>query len=852
MKLTTFLFIFLSVIGWGYSQTQNTPPDLSLNYQVPVEYVIADIKVEGAPHLNHATLISISGLKIGDKVSIPGDVFSNAIKKLWKQKIIGNVKIEVSKIEGEKIYIVLQIKERPRLSTYTISGVRKSENTDLKDKIGFIRGQVLSDALKKNATFSIQKYFEEKGLFNTSIKVTERKDSTLKNHVRLNFHIKKGKHVKINQMTINGNSLITHKEVKKQLRDTKEKRWWRIYKRSKYIKKDYTADKQALVAYYNSLGFRDAVIISDSVYVVEGSDNKLLNIDIKIEEGKKYYFRDIAWSGNYIYKEKILRKVLGIKKGDIFNQELLDARLNFNPNGPDVSSLYLNNGYLFFNVTPIEIRVEGDSIDLEMRVYEGNIATIGEIRVMGNTKTSDHVLLREIRTLPGDEFSRADLIRTQREIAQLGYFDPEQIGIIPIPNPQTGTVDIEYRVVEKPSDQLQLSGGWGGFSGFVGTLGLVFNNFSLRNIGKFRNWDPLPSGDGQRFSMSVQANGLRFQSYNMSFTEPWLGGRKPNSFTISLNHSVSRSLDNDFKELGSLRVTGATISLGRRLKWPDDWFTLSNSISFMHYNVNNFTSASSLCSDCDANNLSFNTTLSRNDIGTNPQFPTQGSSISLSLSLTPPYSAFNKNILEKTGDDRYEWIEYHKWMFDFSNFIKLTGNNKKESDIFSQNQKQERPFVLHTRAHFGAIGMYNSQLGVGPFERFTLGGSGLTGFNTGSWLLGLDVIGLRGYGDNTVAPQPNVAGIIYNKFVAELRFPIVTQGVATIFLLGFAEAGNNWDDYKEYNPFNVKRSYGLGARIFMPAFGMIGIDYGVGIDKIPGAPDANGGQFHFTIGQQIR
>ncbi len=851
MKLVTFLFIFLGVIGVGYCQLNNInfPP---LNYKAPKEYTIADIKVQGANNLDDAALISISGLKVGDKISVPGDNFSNAIKKLWKQKLVGDVKISIAQAQGDKIYLIIQIKERPRLSFYNITGVRKSESSDLKDKIGFIRGQVLSAALKKNATFSIEKFFESEGYFNTSIKITEKADTTLDNHVRLNFHVTKGQKVKVNTININGNVLITDKQLKKQLKNTKERKSWRIYKRSKYIKEDYKVDKKALINYYNTLGFRDATIIKDSIYVIDGSDNKLVNIDLTIEEGKKYYFRDITWSGNYVYDERKLRKVLGIRKGDIYNKQLLDSRLNFNPNGPDISSMYLDNGYLFFNVNPVELRVEGDSIDIDMRIYEGNIAKVRDIYISGNTKTSDHVLLREIRTLPGDEFSRADLIRTQREIAQLGYFDPEQIGIIPVPDPVTGTVDIEYRVVEKPSDQLQLSGGWGGFAGFVGTLGVVFNNFSLRNIFDGSSYDPLPSGDGQRFSLSLQANGRRFQSYNMSFTEPWLGGHKPNSLTLSFNHSISRILDADNNQTGALRVSGATLSLGRRLRWPDDWFTLSNSLSFLHYDVDNYNFASGLCTNCEANNFSFNTTISRNDIGTNPQFPTQGSSISLSLNLTPPYSLLDKSIEERVGDARYQWVEYHKWMFDFSNFLKLTGNNKKETDIFSQNKKQERPLVLNTRAHFGAIGMYNSRLGVGPFERFDLGGSGLTGFSQGSWLLGLDVIGLRGYEDNSVSPQPNVKGILYNKFVTELRFPIVTQGVATIFVLGFLEAGNTWDDYSKYNPFDIKRSYGVGARIFMPAFGMIGVDYGVGIDNIPGNPNAGGGQFHFTIGQQLR
>ncbi|MCP4521866.1 MAG: outer membrane protein assembly factor BamA [Cytophagales bacterium] len=857
MKLTAFLFAFLSLIVLGYAQ-QGNPSYISIDYQRPAEYVIADIKVEGINYLDKQGLLSLSGLKNGDKITIPGDAISNAIKKLWKQKLVGDVKIEVEKTVNDKVYLVIRIKERPRLSDYIITGVKKSDKGDLENKIGFIQGQVLSNALKKNAVFSIEEFFEEEGYFNTKVKVSERVDSTIKNHVVVTFDVDKGERVKINRIKVNGNILITEKGIKKQLKETKEKRLYRFWKRSKYVKEEYKIDKEALISYYNSLGFRDAQILKDSIYVVPNSKNKLINIDLTIEEGHKYYFRNIAWAGNYIYNDKKLAKILGIKKGDIYNKALLDSRLNFNPEGPDVSSLYLDNGYLFFNVNPIELRVEGDSIDLEMRVYEGNIATINDVRVFGNTKTNDHVLLREIRTLPGQEFSRANLIRTQREIAQLGYFDPEQIGIIPIPNPATGTVDIEYRVVEKPSDQLQLSGGWGGLQGFVGTLGLVFNNFSLRNISKPKTWDPLPSGDGQRFSLSIQANGLRFQSYNLSFTEPWLGGKKPNSLTVSLNHSrINNIVDfTTFETDGGLRTTGATVSLGRRLKWPDDWFTMTHSISYTNYDIDNYGFAANICDQCNTNNLAFNTTISRNDIGTNPQFPTQGSSISLSASFTPPYSAFSSSVLDKEGTDRYQWLEYHKWMFDFSHFIKLTGNKRRSTDIFSQDRKQERPFVLNTRAHFGAVGIYNSQLGAPPFERFKLGGSGLSGLGGSNWITGTDLIALRGYepgqNDTGIAGANNELGILYNKFVAELRFPIVTQGVATIFLLGFAEAGNTWDNYRDYNPFELKRSYGAGIRIFMPAFGMIGIDYGIGIDEIPGQPNMNGGHFHFTIGQQLR
>jgi outer membrane protein insertion porin family len=507
--------------------------------------------------------------------------------------------------------------------------------------------------------------------------------------------------------------------------------------------------------------------------------------------------------------------------------------LNFNPNGTDLGALYLDNGYLAYNCTPVEVEIIGDSIDVEMRINEGRQFDINKIIISGNDRTNDHVILREIRTLPGQKFSRAALIRSQRELSQLGYFDPEQIGINPIPNMQDGTVDLEYTLVEKPSDQVELSGGWGGYYGFVGTLGLVFNNFSLKNLTKFDKWHPLPVGDGQRLSMRVQANGKAYQSYSFSFTEPWMGGKKPNAFTVALQRSSQRTnIFSSAESQGWLKLTGFSISLARRLRWPDDYFTLSNSINYYLYDLKDYGYRLGFSTGV-ANNITFNTTLARNSVD-QPMYPRYGSSISLSLSLTPPYSLWN-DINYETADNatKYKWIEYHKWMFDASFFQKLAGN-----------------LVANARVHVGYIGNYGAP--VGPFERFVMGGSGLAGQD---FLLGTDIIALRGYDDRQVTPRDQSGiegGIAYNKLVFELRYPVSLAQSATIYVLTFAEAGGNWNNYYEFNPYKLYRSAGIGARIFMPAFGLLGLDWGYGFDTLPGQTKPSGSQFHFTIGQQFR
>ncbi len=836
--------LFAQRLGFG-TKKQNTSTN-DLDYDTPKEYIIGGVTVTGVEFLNKDAIVSMSGLKEGDKIRIPGEGISNAIKKLWKQGLIGDAKISIQKIEENKVYLEIALKERARLSRFVFNGVRKGQATSITDKIKSIKGKILNDAMMKNVENKVKEYFAEKGFMNCKVKLVPRKDTTMAktmNYVYLDITIDRGSKTKINAIDFEGISAMSEKKLQRKMKKTKEKFIFRIFTPSKFIRKEYESDKENLLTYYNQMGYRNAMIEHDTVAMEQDGN---VRIKFKIHEGKKFYYRNIAWNGNFIYPDSVLSKVLGLKKGDVYNREDLDKRLNYSPTSLDITSLYMDDGYLFFRIEPVETQVREDSVDIEMRIFEGEQATISKIILKGNTRTSDHVVMREIRTLPGMKFSRSDLIRTQRELSTLGYFNPEKIGMQPVPNMQNQTVDIIYDLEEKPSDQVELSGGWGGLQGFIGTVGLVFNNFSLRKIAKFREWRPLPQGDGQKLSLRVQANGLTFQNYSLSFTEPWLGGRKPQSLTVSANHAVQRwgVFSNRPQDKRNLQISTVAVSLGRRLQFPDDFFVMTNSLSFSIYNLDNWVGFGDYTTGT-SHNLVFNTTISRNSID-NPTYPRQGSSLSLSIALTPPWSLFNNKDYSREGvtsADRFSLVEYHKWMFDNSWFLKLAGN-----------------LVFHTRAHMGFIGTYNQALGHTPFERFSLGGSGLM-FN--NFLLGQDLIGLRGYSDNAIRPpQPDglggytysnnsLGGIVYNKFVMELRYPLSLNPSATIFGLVFAEGGNNWGSFSDYNPFDLKRTVGFGARIFMPAFGMLGLDYGWAFDNVPG--NANARQaFTFTIGQQIR
>ncbi|RSK30143.1 outer membrane protein assembly factor BamA [Hymenobacter metallilatus] len=817
----------------AFAQTQAVPEG-----EQAQRYTLGGITISGARYLDPNTLIGLTGLKIGDPITIPGEEIGRAIRKLWDQGILGDVSVSITRTEGSQVFLDFNLKERPRLSKFEFTGIGKSQADELKNKIKLIRGKVVTDALLSNTRTQVRKFYTNKGFLDAKVNITQKADSALSNSVVLFINVDKGSKVKINDIVFEGNTAFKDGKLKGKFKKTKEKKFPKLFNSGKYQAKEFADDKEKLIEFYNSQGYRDAVIVSDSLARVgEG-----LRLTVKVDEGPKYYFRNITWKGNYLYDDKTLASVLGIKEGSVYSKETLDKRLTYNPTGQDVSSLYMNDGYLFFQIDPVETKVEGDSIDIEMRVSEGVQARIKDVNIAGNTKTSDHVVRRALYTLPGDKFSREQLIRSQREIATLGYFDPEKIGLNPVPNQADGTVDINYTVEEKPSDQITLSGGWGGYAGFIGTVGLVFNNFSLRKAGTLRNWTPVPAGDGQRLALNVQANGLQYQAYSFSFTEPWLGGRKPNSLSFSLTKTIYRLGSSfDVNSEQSLKTNGASISLGRRLRWPDDYFTLSNALSVTQYKLKNYPGLGANffpTGTGNATNVTFNTTLSRNSID-NPTFTRRGSSLSLSVNLTPPYSLF-----PGSHPSVNEWVEFHKWMFDASWFSPVVGK-----------------LVLNTRAHFGFIGSYNSARPIGPFERFKLGGSGLGYGGSSNFIAGTEYVGLRGYADpNDVnslpaSQQTSAGGVVYNKFVMEMRYPVSLNPAATVYVLSFAEAGNSFEQYTNYNPYKLYRSAGVGARIFMSAFGLLGFDYGWGFDKVPvtsAGQKQDKGIFHFIIGQQLR
>ncbi len=823
------------------------------DYKSPTEYIIGEITVSGVQFLDPNAIIAIANLKSGDKITVPGDQISNAIKRIWDQGLIGDVEVNVVRTEGNLIYLDFKLKERPRLSKYVFGkGIKKGDRDDLLEKIDHTRGTVVNDAMIKNAQKKIRNFYLDKGYYNVDVTVQPLKDSMLDNNVFLKVNVKKHDKVMVRSIDFHGVTAFDEEFLKKKMKKTKEQKYYKFFISSKFIEKLYEADKEKIIEYYNNKGYRDMVIVKDSVSKVVGDK---VNIDIFVEEGKKYYFRNIYWKGNFIYATKLLDSILAIKKGTVYNADLLQKKLNYNPTGVDISSMYLDNGYLFFSVDPVEIVVEGDSIDIEMRIYEGKLAIIDQITISGNTKTHDHVILRELRTVPGDKFSRSDLIRSQRELSTLGYFDPEKIDINPVPNQAKGTVDIHYTVVEKPSDQIQLSGGWGGgsrngvngFGGLTGTLGLVFNNFSLRNITKLKTWDPLPSGDGQRLSINFQSNGQRFQNYSTSFMEPWFRGRKPISFSVSANHSNTNSYNPATgKNDQHLDITSASVGLGRRLKKPDDYFTLNNSLTYSLYHYRNYGNYSRIgISTGYSNSIALTTTLSRNNID-EFNFPTKGSSFALTLALTPPYSLFNNvNYSDVTlpATTRYKFVEYHKWGFDSDWYATLIPGKK-------------RNLVLRAKANFGFIGAYQKSTGIGPFERFVMGGNGMFGV---FGAIGTDFVGLRGYQPYSLPSGlfNQVGGTVFDKFTAEIRYPIATSQALSLSILGFFEAGNVWVTPKEFNPFDLYRAAGVGARIFMPAFGLIGLDYGWPMDLIPNQSNslvrgAYKPVFTFTIGQQLR
>ncbi|WP_304235645.1 outer membrane protein assembly factor BamA [Jiulongibacter sediminis] len=851
------------IIGIG-SRSKSTNPINTISYDNPQKFTVGGIEVKGVKFLDPNTLISVSGLSVNSQITIPGEAISSAVRRLMDQGIIEEVSINILRIEDNKAFLEIDLKERPRLNKIQIEGTKKADVETIEELVSENRGKVITEALVKNMQLLIKKHYIEKGFLNTTVQVEQIDDTVRVNNATLIFDIDRKEKVKIDEIVVTGIEQVPEWKLLSKLKKTKERAPLRVFTPSKYVPKQYKEDKQAMIDWLNKKGYRNAQVVTDSVV---SNENGNVDLYLHMNEGNRFFYREITWTGNYLHSSDTLAMILGIKKGDLYNPEELEKKINGIPQN-DISSFYMDDGYLYFNCTPIEVAVEGDSIDIEMRIFEGKQAIINRIILNGNTKTSDHVVMRELLTRPGQKFSKTDLIETTQRLSKLGYFDPQTIDPRPIPQAD-GTVDIEYNVDEKSNDQIELSGGWGGIQGFVGTFGIVFNNFAIKDITKFKKYRPLPKGDGQQFSIRFQANG-GFQNYSVSFTEPWLGGKKPNSFSVSLFHSaqdygklqkrIERLYGNSgfnpyfgFGGLGGssfysgfFKNTGGSITYGKRLNWPDRNFNLSSTLSYQYYDVENSFLLANFRNG-QAHDISLNANISRYSLD-NPQFTRAGSSISLTASFNPPYSLFGTN----KSTDELQWIEGYKWMFDADWYMPVVGK-----------------LVFHAKANMGFLGKYSDEVGYSPFGRYVVGGAGMGLQN--AYNIGVELIGLRGYDEGvvhekTLAEQSaevtgatssngqlsRQGGIIYNKFAAELRYPISLNPQATIYALSFLEAGNSWGSYKDYNPFRLRRSAGVGVRVFMAAFGLLGFDYGYGFDPIPGIQNKGLKKFTFSIGQQIR
>lgn len=853
----------------SYKGQFNDETTTNISYGNPKTFEIEAIKIKGAKHLDHGALVSLSGLKAGDKVKVPGAKITSAVNKLWNQNIMEDVGIYLESVKHGKAMLVIEIKELPRLSKITFSGISKSQQSSLDDEINLIIGRILSASTVKNTELSISRFFRDKGFLNVEGYSKRIHDSGVLNTATLHFDIKKNAKVKVKNIYFTGNSTFLNQKLKRQMPQIKEKMRFHPFgstnrKKSKLIavenmevrkknkliryfqknfylnllansklKKDLLSeDIKNLLSFYQNKGYKNAVVDIDTIQLLHG---KGANIYIHVDEGSRFYLRNIAWEGNLKYSDEILSKILGVKKGDVYSLDLINQRLNFNPTGQDVSALYVDNGHLTFHVNPVEVLVEGDSIDLEMRVTEGPSFVINQVHIKGNERTSDHVIRRELRTLPGQKFSREDVVRSNRELAGSGFFNPETIDVKPIINEQDGTVDLEYYVEEQAGTEFQMSAGLTGDSRFFGTLGATINNFSARNFFKFKDWGGLPMGDGQKLQISAQSNASTFQNYSLSFSEPWFGGKKNNAFSLNLSHVVNERYNYELNTAGKLKLYSATIGLGKALRWPDDYFQWQNSISYAFYDFDNYDNSLGI-SNGGAHSFTFNTTISRYNID-NPLYPRSGSSISLKIGFTPPYSLFNgKDYENASNEEKYRLIEYHKWDFDASFFKTITGN-----------------LVFHAKASMGFLGSYSDELGIGPFERFTLGGSGIG--TTGDFLIGSQPIGLRGFDENALQPYDLntgfTGGVVFNKFTFEIRHPI-NLGNPLIYVLGFVEAGNTWGNYRDFNPNQLFKTAGLGVRINLPGMGLIGVDYGYAFDRTIGDLTPTRKNLTLTIGGQRR
>ncbi|MDX9891170.1 MAG: POTRA domain-containing protein [Bacteroidales bacterium] len=864
--ITVLFFFNLNSYGQIEPPVADDKPKSAIDLSVPKRYEVGGITTSGSSIFDTRLLL----FGIGDLIEVPGDDISRSIKRIWSTGLYEEIDISVTKIVGDLIFFNVHIVERSRLVSFGFKGTRKTEETDLRELIKIAQGNIVNDNMKQTCINMIKKFYVDKGYYNCDVSVEEFKDDKISRGVTLVFTVAKDRKVKINKIHFVGsNGGVAHGRLKKAMSNTKEmtrimpfykadtviayfikhpeyykskdllehledyfsdRVKIRIAKTSKFIKEEYDKDKISLINKYNDYGYRDAFIEKDSLVFSKGK----VDIYLYVNEGNKYYFRNIGFAGNTKYNSDLLYQLLNISKGDVYNQSRLMANLTANESGNDISSLYMNDGYLFFNANPVEVLIENDSIDIEIRIREGRQALYNKISITGNTKTSDNVILREVTTIPGQLFNRADLIRTQQVLLSLGYFNQETMNVIPTPNEADGTVDLTYVVEEALSDQLELSLGYSGQAiGLILSAGVTFNNFSFKKIFKKEAWTPVPGGDGQRLALKASVTQKYYQYYVFSFTEPWVGGKKPNSLSTSLTYQVQANglvkTDDNYR---ALKILGASSTYAKKIKWPDDYFQVSHTLLYQRYEVQNYSSLF-VFSDGFSNNLSYTFSLGRSSVNA-PIYPREGSDILFSVQLTPPYSLFtNKNYSSLNPQEKYKWLEMHKWKFNLTWYTKIVEN-----------------LVLNVRFKTGFMGHYNKGIGPSPFERFYLGGDGLS-----TWALdGREVIGMRGYTDASLTPKVNsttVGGTIFNKFTAEIRYPITLNPSATIYLLAFAEAGKAWIDPRQYSPFNMYKSAGVGVRIFLPMFGLLGFDWGYGFDPIQGDVGANKGHFHISINQSI-
>ena len=832
------ILIFFTTVSISAQVTPNQETTTQ-NQQQP-SYILKDIVVDGVKKYSPAQILRFTGLSQGEMVDIPGQKISNAIKKLWETDSFSEVEVYVEDIDGQSVVLKFHLQDLMELGEvkFTGKGIGKSKNEKLAKDNNLKPGTKITNNLISTLSNKIPDEYRKKGFADAKITIKDKVNANDANLLDWTVQVDKGKRVKIAKIEFDGNEQVSDKKLRKKgFKDTKQKRLSisGILKPSKFIKEKYDEDKVNLIKYYNSLGFRDARVLSDSVW----RNDKGFNINVKLNEGKKYYIGNVSFIGNTSYTTDALQKLLGYRKGEIYDAVGFNKKVGEDggkEDDSDIKSLYLNNGYLFSKVEPIEKAVRGDSIDIEIRIKEGEKATWNRVTWSGNTTTHDHVILRSLRTKPGNLFSKLDIKRTYFDLAGMQFFDPQQVGQDVVPNPQDNTVDIHWTLVEKGSSQVQLQAGYGGNS-FIGTLGLTFNNFSLRNFLKLKDFKPVPQGDGQTLSIQAQA-GQYFKNYSLSFTEPWLFGTRPTALSVGLNHS-SVHYTEMYGASQKLNIFSASAGLNKLLNWPDNYFSLYTGISFQSYNFSNypFQFGSTTVNNGNVNNFSFNVGLSRNSAGYDPIFPTTGSNVEASIKFTPPYSLFQKkDYSNMSAQEKYKWMEFFKIKLKADSYTEILGK-----------------LVLRSSAEMGFLQGYKKELGAPPFERFYVGGTGLFGGRFD----GRELIPLRGYenasteGGTSADITPYGGGTIYSRYAAELRYPISMNQTAKIFALTFAEAGNTWNNFSSFNPFQLKRSVGVGVRVYMGAFGLIGFDFAYGFDKYLGGTEPSGWQTHFLMNQSL-